>query len=75
MRRIISIIIFCIFLVSCFTAAAEAEKGCVNFTKNDRVLILVPHPDDETIGACGAIQNALKKKCKIKGRLLYKRRQ
>jgi len=75
MRRIISIIIFCIFLVSCFTAAAEAEKGCVNFTKNDRVLILAPHPDDETIGACGAIQNALKKKCKIKGRLLYKRRQ
>ena len=66
MRRIISIIIFCIFLVSCFTAAAEAEKGCVNFTKNDRVLILVPHPDDETIGACGAIQNALKKNAKLK---------
>lgn len=28
--------------------------------KNDRILILAPHPDDETIGCAGIIQEALK---------------
>ncbi|MCL4377840.1 MAG: PIG-L family deacetylase [Actinobacteria bacterium] len=30
------------------------------FNKNDRILILAPHPDDEAIGASGVIQEALK---------------
>ena len=30
------------------------------FTRYDRILILAPHPDDETIGAAGAIQQAIK---------------
>jgi len=30
------------------------------FSKNDRVLILSPHPDDETIGCAGIIQQAKK---------------
>lgn len=29
--------------------------------KNDRILILAPHPDDETIGCAGIIQQAVKK--------------
>jgi LmbE family N-acetylglucosaminyl deacetylase len=55
-----------LFLTLCSSAAAEGAKDPVNLTKNDRVLILAPHPDDETIGACGAIQNALKKNAKLK---------
>jgi len=66
MRKIISIIICCIFLVSCFPAAAEDAKGAINFTKDDRILILAPHPDDEAIGACGVIQKALKKNARVK---------
>lgn len=31
-----------------------------DFTKNDKVLILAPHPDDETIGTAGVIQRAIK---------------
>jgi LmbE family N-acetylglucosaminyl deacetylase len=30
------------------------------FTKDDRILILAPHPDDETIGTGGVIQEALR---------------
>ena len=36
------------------------------FTSNDRILILAPHPDDEVMAAGGVIQKALKAKAKIK---------
>lgn len=36
------------------------------FTKDDRVLIMAPHPDDETIGAAGVIQRAKKAGAKVK---------
>lgn len=32
---------------------------------SDRILILAPHPDDETIGCAGIIQQALKKKASL----------
>jgi len=42
-------------------AALAQESGAIEaFKKNDRVLILAPHPDDETIGCAGIIQKALK---------------
>ncbi len=37
-----------------------------SFTREDRVLVLAPHPDDETIGACGVIQRALAAGSKVK---------
>ncbi|TAM38285.1 hypothetical protein EPN54_04435, partial [bacterium] len=36
------------------------------FKKNERVLILAPHPDDEAIGCAGVIQHALKAGAKVK---------
>jgi len=36
------------------------------FTKNDNILILAPHPDDEAIAMAGVIQKALKTGAKIK---------
>jgi len=66
MRKTIFIIIFCIFLVSYSHAYAGDLKEDVDFTKNDRVLILAPHPDDETIGTCGVIQKALKQNAKVR---------
>lgn len=36
------------------------------FSKDDRVLIFAPHPDDEAIGTGGVIQKALKKGASVK---------
>ena len=36
------------------------------FTPDDRVLILAPHPDDEAIGTAGVIQRALSRGAKLK---------
>jgi len=52
-------LIFCVG----FSFTAQADEGMPQippFEKSDRVLIFAPHPDDETIGAAGVIQRALK---------------
>ena len=36
------------------------------FTNNDRILILAPHPDDEVMATGGVIQKALKAKAKVR---------
>jgi LmbE family N-acetylglucosaminyl deacetylase len=40
--------------------AQDAVPKLESFNKNDRVLILAPHPDDETVGCAGIIQQAKK---------------
>lgn len=59
-----SLYLFCavvsaLFFLDIFCYAQEI-KEMLAFTQDDRVLILAPHPDDEVIGAGGALQKALK---------------
>jgi LmbE family N-acetylglucosaminyl deacetylase len=41
-------------------AAAADLTGLEPIKKNDRILVLAPHPDDETIACAGVLQNALR---------------
>ena len=47
---------------------ADADEGIL-FSKNDKVLILAPHPDDEAIASSGVMQRALRKGAKV--RIIY----
>lgn len=58
--------LFFVFVFSFSVSYASEIKDFSGFTKDDRVLILAAHPDDEVIGAAGVIQEALKKGSKIK---------
>jgi len=51
-----------IFFWLCFVFSAWCQdiSTMPPFTKKDRVLILAPHPDDESIGAAGVLQEAVK---------------
>jgi LmbE family N-acetylglucosaminyl deacetylase len=49
-----------------FSAWSQDISTMPPFTKKDRVLILAPHPDDESIGAAGSIQRALRVGAKVK---------
>ena len=54
-----------LFLISLALPLMAAEEMPL-FDKTDRVLVLSAHPDDETIGAAGAIQKALKAGAAVK---------
>ena len=43
-----------------------AQDPIPGFTANDRVLIVAPHPDDETLGTGGVIQRALKSGAQVR---------
>lgn len=70
-KKTFFILIALIFLapLACL-GQSQAEKSGFRplgpFTKQDRILILAPHPDDESLGACGVIQQALSSGAKVK---------
>ena len=43
-----------------------AFAGNLSFTKEDRILVVAPHPDDEALGAAGMIQSALEAGAEVK---------
>jgi len=72
-RKIIhsSILLLFILGISAVVSSAEPEKSfaVLSVAKNDRILILAPHPDDEVLAAGGIIQKAVDVGAQVK--ILY----
>lgn len=61
--------IVCLFLSAAsgsFAQTTTSQNELDKFNKNERVLILAPHPDDESIACAGVIQEALANGAKVK---------
>ena len=64
-KKIIFFVITAILFLTAFSFA-EGIKDIPPLKPTDRVLILAPHPDDETIGTAGVIQKAIKAGARVK---------
>ncbi len=59
--------IFFLFTLSPSFAAEPLQQAQLEpFRKDERILILAPHPDDETIACAGIIQEAIRNGAKVK---------
>ncbi len=70
-KKVIFITLFIILTVGCVYSASPPSQlptiGALEpIKKTDRILILAPHPDDETIGCAGIIQEAVSKGANLK---------
>ena len=68
-RKYLKLIFPLIFLALAFfcpRVSASGISALEPIVKDDRILILAPHPDDEAIACAGVIQEALKKGARIK---------
>ena len=64
---LVRLVVFVALAVARPVAAMEPTSvPPLTFTENDRILVLAPHPDDETLGAGGVIQRALEAKAHVK---------
>ncbi len=59
MRKIIILNLAILIILAAIHCYAQELKEIEPFNKNDRVLILAPHPDDEAIACAGVIQDAI----------------
>ncbi len=57
---------FAIVSLASVCVLSDAADQRFVFTKNSRVLIIAPHPDDETLAAGGLIQSAVKAAANVK---------
>lgn len=62
---ILTTLVLTSYFYICSSVLAE-PLALERINKEDRILILAPHPDDEAIGCAGIIQEALNKKAKVK---------
>jgi LmbE family N-acetylglucosaminyl deacetylase len=62
LRRVFLGFLFCL----CACSYVWAQTALPAFNKDDRVLVLAPHPDDESIGTAGVIQRALEAGAQVK---------
>lgn len=61
-----TLLILFLCLIYPINLRANAISDSLNIVQDDKILILAPHPDDETIGTAGLIQKALKLGAKVK---------
>jgi len=69
MKQILKPLLIFIFVQIFVASGKDVFAEGLSFIKEDRILIIAPHPDDEAVGTAGVIQSALRSGAKVK--ILY----